>query len=151
MAEESITAASPMVDSRKREESVQPDLPTTEKKKKKKRKEAGFLGRVWNGMFGGRGEDYEKRLQYLSKEEAIVHARMKRRAQRWRKMARNVILCSVLAEVSVDTLFVRFLFFSLEFLIIFFGFLLLSTSLFLLIRAIDWISISPSLFTNFYL
>uniref|UniRef100_A0A8I6YBE9 Uncharacterized protein n=1 Tax=Hordeum vulgare subsp. vulgare TaxID=112509 RepID=A0A8I6YBE9_HORVV len=35
---------------------------------------------MWRGIFGSR-EDYEKRLQYLSKEEAAVHARMRRRTQ----------------------------------------------------------------------
>jgi hypothetical protein len=58
----------------------------------------GVLGRLWRGLFGGR-EDYEKRLQYLSKEEASVHARMRRRTQLSRRTVRNIIVLSVLAEV----------------------------------------------------
>jgi len=57
------------------------------------------LGRMWRGLFGGR-EDYEKRLQYLSKEEASVHARMRRRTQVSRRTVRNIIVLSVLAEVA---------------------------------------------------
>ncbi|TVU29776.1 hypothetical protein EJB05_21361 [Eragrostis curvula] len=48
---------------------------------------------VWRALFGGR-EDFEKRLQYLSKEDATVHARMHRRTQFSR--------CSILAEVNFD-------------------------------------------------
>ncbi|CAA6655784.1 unnamed protein product [Spirodela intermedia] len=47
----------------------------------------------------GSCEDYEKRLEYLSKEEASVHVRLKRRAQRWRKTVRNIIVFSVVLEV----------------------------------------------------
>ncbi|KAI5012893.1 hypothetical protein ZWY2020_025159 [Hordeum vulgare] len=52
---------------------------------------------MWRGIFGGR-EDYEKRLQYLSKEEAVVHARMRRRTQFSRRIVRNIIVLSVVAE-----------------------------------------------------
>ncbi|KAL6899443.1 hypothetical protein ACP4OV_006101 [Aristida adscensionis] len=58
----------------------------------------GVLGRMWRALFGGR-EDFEKRLQYLSKEEAAVHARMRRRTQFSRRAVRNLIVLSVLAEV----------------------------------------------------
>ncbi|EES05462.1 uncharacterized protein At2g24330 [Sorghum bicolor] len=58
----------------------------------------GVLGRLWRALFGGR-EDFEKRLQYLSKEEAAVHARMRRRTQFSRRAVRNLIVLSVLAEV----------------------------------------------------
>lgn len=48
----------------------------------------------------GRGaEDYEQRLQNLYKEEAAVHARMRRRAQFSRRGVRNLIALSVLGEV----------------------------------------------------
>ncbi|XP_058077442.1 uncharacterized protein At2g24330-like isoform X2 [Magnolia sinica] len=63
----------------------------------KKRK--GILSRIWNGIFRRRNGDFEKKLQHLFKEEASIHARMKRRAQRWRKMARNLIVSSVVLEV----------------------------------------------------
>ncbi|XP_077220196.1 uncharacterized protein At2g24330-like isoform X2 [Tasmannia lanceolata] len=59
----------------------------------------GILSRIWNGIFRRRNDDFEKRLQHLSKEEASVHARMKRRAQRWRRTARNLIIFSVILEV----------------------------------------------------
>ncbi|XP_074556629.1 uncharacterized protein At2g24330-like [Curcuma longa] len=59
----------------------------------------GFLSRLWRGIFGRGKEDYEKRLQYLSKEEAAVHSRLKRRAQTSRRIVRNLIVLSVLLEV----------------------------------------------------
>ena len=65
---------------------------------KGKGKLGGVLGRLWRALFGGR-EDFEKRLQYLSKEEAAVHARMRRRTQFSRRAVRNLIVLSVLAEV----------------------------------------------------
>nr|CAB3450422.1 unnamed protein product [Digitaria exilis] len=65
---------------------------------KGKAKRGGVLGRMWRALFGGR-EDFEKRLQYLSKEEAAVHARMRRRTQFSRRAVRNLIVLSVLAEV----------------------------------------------------
>ncbi|TVU02597.1 hypothetical protein EJB05_51888 [Eragrostis curvula] len=67
-------------------------------KETEKGKKGGVLGRVWRALFGGR-EDFEKRLQYLSKEEAAVHARMRRRTQFSRRAVRNLIVLSVLAEV----------------------------------------------------
>ncbi|KAK9093510.1 hypothetical protein Syun_028421 [Stephania yunnanensis] len=59
----------------------------------------GILSRIWNGLFRIRGEDFEKRLQHISKEEASVLARMRSRSQSWRRMARNLIIFSVLLEV----------------------------------------------------
>ncbi|KAK3154683.1 hypothetical protein QOZ80_2BG0193850 [Eleusine coracana subsp. coracana] len=69
-----------------------------EGKDKEKGKRGRVLGRMWRALFGGR-EDFEKRLQYLSKEEAAVHARMRRRTQFSRRAVRNLIVLSVLAEV----------------------------------------------------
>ncbi|KAI6703005.1 hypothetical protein NL676_012141 [Syzygium grande] len=46
-----------------------------------------------------RSDDFEKRLQYISKEEAAVLSRMKRRSHSWRRMARHLILFSLLFEV----------------------------------------------------
>lgn len=59
----------------------------------------GIISRIWRGIFGVRNEDYEKKLEHLSKEEAAVHAKMKRRAQSSRKRARNLITLSVTFEV----------------------------------------------------
>uniref|UniRef100_A0A0D9VIL7 Lunapark zinc ribbon domain-containing protein n=1 Tax=Leersia perrieri TaxID=77586 RepID=A0A0D9VIL7_9ORYZ len=69
-----------------------------EKGKGKEGRRGGVLGRMWRALFGGR-EDYEKRLQYLSKEEAAVHARMRRRTQFSRRAVRNLVVLTVLAEV----------------------------------------------------
>ncbi|PKA65175.1 Uncharacterized protein AXF42_Ash013296 [Apostasia shenzhenica] len=66
---------------------------------RKKQQQRGVLSRLWRGIFGGGGNDYEKRLKYLSKEEASVHARMKRRALRSRRAARNVVVLAVILEV----------------------------------------------------
>ncbi|WVZ74525.1 hypothetical protein U9M48_022696 [Paspalum notatum var. saurae] len=74
-----------------------PEAAAAEAKEAKARR-GGVLGRMWRALFGGR-EDFEKRLQYLSKEEAAVHARMRRRTQFSRRAVRNLIVLSVLAEV----------------------------------------------------
>ncbi|XP_061346216.1 uncharacterized protein At2g24330-like [Gastrolobium bilobum] len=64
---------------------------------KKKRK--GFISRIWNGIFRLHGDDFEKRLQYISKEEAAVIARMSRRSRSCRRISRNVIVLAVMFEV----------------------------------------------------
>jgi hypothetical protein len=59
-----------------------------------------MLVRIWRALFsGGRGDDYEKRLQHLSKEEADLLARMLRRTQFSHRGVRNLVLLSVLGEV----------------------------------------------------
>ncbi|XP_031494574.1 uncharacterized protein At2g24330-like [Nymphaea colorata] len=58
----------------------------------------GILSRIWHGIFRRGGDDFEKKLQYLSKEEASVHSRMKKRAQSWRSTARNIMVYSVVLE-----------------------------------------------------
>ncbi|CAL5026377.1 unnamed protein product [Urochloa decumbens] len=74
---------------------------TKRKEEEEKREGSGILGRIWRALFGGRGgEDYEKRLQNLSKEEAAVLARMRRRALFSRRGVRNLIALSVLGEVG---------------------------------------------------
>ncbi|XP_072958065.1 uncharacterized protein At2g24330 [Typha angustifolia] len=93
MAEEATPAAAAAAG----EEEVKSSSAAGESEVKKQRR--GILSRIWRGLFGGRSEDYEKRLKYLSKEEASVHARMKRRAQSSRKMVRNLIVLSVMVEV----------------------------------------------------
>ncbi|EOA15530.1 hypothetical protein CARUB_v10004947mg [Capsella rubella] len=64
-----------------------------------KKKQKGFFSRLWNGIFRVRGDDFEKRLQYISREEATVLSRMKRRSITWRKLTRNLIVSSVLFEI----------------------------------------------------
>ncbi|XP_010273203.1 PREDICTED: uncharacterized protein At2g24330-like [Nelumbo nucifera] len=64
-----------------------------------KKQRRGILSRVWGGIFRIRGEDFEKRLEHISKEETSVLARMKRRSHSWRRTARNIIVFSVVLEV----------------------------------------------------
>lgn len=65
----------------------------------------GVAGTIWSamGLVGslfsrGNKNDFEKRLQHLSKEEVSVHSRLKLRTQRWRKLARVMIIYSVVGE-----------------------------------------------------
>ncbi|KAH9319092.1 hypothetical protein KI387_020861 [Taxus chinensis] len=66
-------------------------------------RKSNILSRMWNGIFRGGKEDFEKKLEYLSKEEAAVHARSKRRSQNWRKIARFLIIYSVILESADGT------------------------------------------------
>nr|DAD42688.1 TPA_asm: hypothetical protein HUJ06_000918 [Nelumbo nucifera] len=66
-----------------------------------KKQRRGILSRVWGGIFRIRGEDFEKRLEHISKEETSVLARMKRRSHSWRRTARNIIVFSVVLEVRL--------------------------------------------------
>ncbi|XP_010251470.1 PREDICTED: uncharacterized protein At2g24330-like [Nelumbo nucifera] len=77
--------------------SLSSDTKKAEREINKRRR--GLLSRVWNGIFRTRAEDFEKRLQHISKEEAAVLARMKRRSQSWRQTARNLIVFSMVFEV----------------------------------------------------
>ncbi|CAI9777103.1 unnamed protein product [Fraxinus pennsylvanica] len=63
------------------------------------KKKRGVLSRIWNALFRLRGDDFEKRLQYITKEEASVLARIKRRSQSSRRVARNLIILTVVLEV----------------------------------------------------
>lgn len=63
------------------------------------KKSKGLISRIWNGIFRLHGDDFEKRLQHISKEEATVLARMKRRSHSWKRMLRHLILFSVILEV----------------------------------------------------
>lgn len=71
-----------------------------------KKKSQGFFSRLWNGIFRVRGDDFEKRLQHITKEEAAVLARLKRRSLTWRRMARNLIIFSVIFEVILFIYFI---------------------------------------------
>ncbi|KAL1210477.1 hypothetical protein V5N11_006802 [Cardamine amara subsp. amara] len=64
-----------------------------------KKKQKGLFSRLWNGIFRVRGDDFEKRLQYISREEATILSRMKHRSITWRKLTRNLIVSSVLFEI----------------------------------------------------
>ncbi|KAJ7298736.1 hypothetical protein O6H91_09G058500 [Diphasiastrum complanatum] len=65
----------------------------------------GTLRKLWGWLghlsFWHTSDDFEKRLQHLSKEEVTVHTRLKRRSQTWRKLARALVLYSVAGEVLV--------------------------------------------------
>ncbi|KAK4479531.1 hypothetical protein RD792_015047 [Penstemon davidsonii] len=78
-------------------ESVPTTDTDTETKKTKKKK--GVLSRLWNAIFRKHGDDFEKRLQHISKAEAAVLSRITKRSQRWRRMTRHLIIFSVLLEV----------------------------------------------------
>ncbi|XP_047945271.1 uncharacterized protein At2g24330-like [Salvia hispanica] len=67
---------------------------TTKPVKKKK----GVLSRLWGAIFRLHRDDFEKRLQYISKEEATILSRIARRSNSWRRMTRNLILFSLLLE-----------------------------------------------------
>lgn len=65
-----------------------------------------FLRRIWGvfSIFGflfssSNNEDFEKKLQHLSKEEAAAHTRLKRRSQTWRRLARGIIIYSIILEL----------------------------------------------------
>ncbi|CAI9303776.1 unnamed protein product [Lactuca saligna] len=66
-----------------------------------KKRKRSFWSRVWNGLFLFRlhGDDFEKRLQYISREEATLISKMKRRSSSWRSTARNLVVVSVFLEV----------------------------------------------------
>ncbi|GMP71234.1 hypothetical protein CsSME_00029723 [Camellia sinensis var. sinensis] len=85
------------------------DVPATEKKDSVavvKKKQRGVISRIWNRLFRLHGDDFEKRLQNISKEEAAVVAKMKKRSQSWRRMIRHLIIFSVVFEVTCVFLFV---------------------------------------------
>nr|XP_043626794.1 uncharacterized protein At2g24330-like [Erigeron canadensis] len=64
-----------------------------------KKGKKSIFSRFWNGLIRLHGDDFEKRLQYIHREEAIILARMKRRSMGWRKTARNIIVSSLVLEV----------------------------------------------------
>jgi endoplasmic reticulum junction formation protein lunapark len=72
----------------------------TKRKEEEQREGPGILVRMRRALFGGRGDDFEKRLQHLSKEEADLVPRMRRRAHFSRRGIRNLVVFSVLGEVS---------------------------------------------------
>ncbi|PNY03806.1 hypothetical protein L195_g000216 [Trifolium pratense] len=93
MAEEkAVTTA----DAEKKEK-TNDTVTTTNGSGKKKRK--GFISRIWNFVFRSNKDDFEKRLQCISKEEASVMSRMNIRSRSWRRTSRDIIIFSILFEV----------------------------------------------------
>ncbi|GMJ11140.1 hypothetical protein HRI_004783200 [Hibiscus trionum] len=70
-----------------------PPLPVVKKRPK------GVLSRVWSAIFRTGGDNFEKRLEHITKEEHAVLARMKKRSQVSRGITRHLIAFSVVLEV----------------------------------------------------
>ncbi|XP_047951767.1 uncharacterized protein At2g24330-like [Salvia hispanica] len=78
-------------------EQVEPVTSTdTEIKKTKKKK--GLLSRLWGAVFRLGSDDFEKRLQHISKEEATVLSRITRRSQSSQRTTRQFIILSIVSE-----------------------------------------------------
>lgn len=86
-------------DSKKDSGVVDSNVADAEMEKIKKKKKKGLFSRVWNSVFRSQGDDFEKRLKHITKEEAAVLSRLRRRSQSWRGMIRNFIILSALLEV----------------------------------------------------
>lgn len=84
--------------------------------KKNTKTKRSVWSRVWNRLFrfSSSGDDFEKRLKYISKEEVNLLARIKRRSSKWRSTARNLIVLSVLLEVFILLLFIYLLLFEIH-------------------------------------
>ncbi|RAL44277.1 hypothetical protein DM860_015637 [Cuscuta australis] len=65
---------------------------------KTNKKKKGLISRMWNALFRSGRDDFEKRLQHISKEEAAVIQRITRRSQSFSRILRNLIILSVLFE-----------------------------------------------------
>ncbi|CAJ1972175.1 unnamed protein product [Sphenostylis stenocarpa] len=83
----------------KKETSVVNENIENNDEKTKKPNKKGFISRIWNAMFRSKRDDFEKRLQCITKEENAVVARMSTRSRTWRRTSRQLILFSVLFEV----------------------------------------------------
>lgn len=81
-----------------------PATPTDTEVKANKKKKKGLFSRIWNAIFRSGKDDFEKRLQHISKEEAAVIERITRRSQSWRRMSRHLIILSVFFEVMLPFL-----------------------------------------------
>ncbi|XP_057768033.1 uncharacterized protein At2g24330-like isoform X2 [Salvia miltiorrhiza] len=71
---------------------------STDTEIKKTKKQKGVLSRLWRAVFRLGGDDFEKRLQHISKEEATVLARITRRSQSSRRTTKQFIILSVVSE-----------------------------------------------------
>ncbi|KAH1203244.1 Uncharacterized protein GmHk_17G049530 [Glycine max] len=67
--------------------------------KKNEKKKKGFISRIWNAIFRSNRDDFEKRLEYITKEENMALTRLSNRSRSWRRTSRQLILFSVLFEV----------------------------------------------------
>ncbi|KAI5660744.1 hypothetical protein M9H77_20067 [Catharanthus roseus] len=92
-------AEEPKKDSGDVDSNMSSSVTETEINKTKKKKKKGIFSRIWNAIFRSHGDDFEKRLQHISKEEAAVLSRIRKRSQNWRRITRHYILLSVLSEV----------------------------------------------------
>ncbi|KAL2318291.1 hypothetical protein Fmac_032167 [Flemingia macrophylla] len=72
---------------------------SAERDDRKKKKKKGFMSRIWNAIFRSNRDDFEKRLQYITKEETAVVTRISNRSRSWRRTSRQLIFFSVLFEV----------------------------------------------------
>lgn len=84
------------------ESDLKTEVPSNEEKDSKpvtKKKQRGVLSRIWHGIFRSKNDDFEKRLQHISKEEAAILSRIRRRSRSWRGLSRNLIVFSVILEV----------------------------------------------------
>lgn len=81
--------------------------------KKNEKKKKGFISRIWNAIFRSNRDDFEKRLEYITKEENMAVTRLSNRSRSWRRTSRQLILFSVLFEVTTSILSFLFYFFVL--------------------------------------
>ncbi|GAB4843709.1 hypothetical protein Ancab_013674 [Ancistrocladus abbreviatus] len=79
------------------EHSVTPAVETKSKEVPKK-KQKGLIYRTFCAIFGSRNDDFERRLERISKEEAVLLSRIRRRSQGSYRWKRNLVMCSVLLE-----------------------------------------------------
>ncbi|KAH0689018.1 hypothetical protein KY289_016376 [Solanum tuberosum] len=79
---------------------TEPEASSTDNEEKiKKKKKKGVFSMIWNSLFRSKKDDFEKRLQHISKDEAAVIARINKRSQNWKRVTRHLIVLSVLFEV----------------------------------------------------
>lgn len=88
---------------------VNQSITSTNTEFKKTKKKKGVLSRLWGAIFRLHGDDFEKRLQYISKEEAAILSRIKQRSNSCRRMTRHLILFSVLIEVNIGNVTILFM------------------------------------------
>lgn len=86
-----------MAEEIKNDDAVDSVTPTDTEVKKEKKK--GFLSRLWDAVFRVESDDFEKRLEHISKEESAVLARITRRSIRWQQISRQLIILSLASEV----------------------------------------------------
>ncbi|KAL8162257.1 hypothetical protein V2J09_013746 [Rumex salicifolius] len=77
------------------------ETPAAEEKSKEvntKKKQRGLISRIWHGLFGSKKDDFESRLERISKEEAAILSRMRKRSLSWGRMRMQLIIFSVILE-----------------------------------------------------